>query len=59
MNIMSPDNDIRTANEKAAGTILKALQGKHVYLGTVTEKTKATRRKKNKLARAARRAQRG
>lgn len=35
--------------------ILRALQGKHVYAGTVSAKVKATRRAANRVARVSRR----
>lgn len=38
--------------------ILMALQGKHIYSGTVSEAEKARRRAANKVARKARRANR-
>lgn len=38
---------------------LNALQGKSIYLGTVSQKTKERRRAKSKIARASRRKNRG
>ncbi len=39
--------------------ILKALQGKHVYMGTVSAKVKKQRRARGKVAKASRRINRG
>lgn len=40
-------------------TILHALQGQHIYAGTVPAHVKARRRAKNKVARVSRRKNRG
>lgn len=39
--------------------ILRALQSKHIYMGTVPAKVKARRRAANKVARVSRRRNRG
>jgi hypothetical protein len=44
---------------KSMFVMLRALQSKHVYMGTVSSKVVARRRAKNRVARVSRRVNRG